>query len=329
MNRQQFENRNAERWREYEQMVQELEQKRRPENVHRLPGLFRQICTDLALAENRAYGLGLSERLNDLVIRGYRFIYRGVGSGLHSMVQFFVYTFPREVRRNQRLFWLCFAMLFGPFIPFLFAAKFAPEWIELFLGEATMAQMESSFGDDATLEGMRGEFSSDFAMFGFYILNNVSIAFRIFAGGILLCVGTLFFLGYNGLHFGAAIAYVHYALNKEKFYSFVSTHSSWELLGFVIAGVAGMRIGLAILHPGRHSRRGSLAIAGKKAVTLLYGGATMIFIAAIFEGFVSASDLKPLGKYMLGIGFWIMFAAYFTFCGRRGSGAPEPTSEAP
>ena len=36
MNRQQFENRNAERWREYEQMVQELEQKLPPERFYRV-----------------------------------------------------------------------------------------------------------------------------------------------------------------------------------------------------------------------------------------------------------------------------------------------------
>ena len=299
-----------------------MERKQKPQNVRRLPALFRQICTDLALCENRAYGLGLTERLNDLVIRGYRFVYRGAGSGVYSFLQFFISTFPRELRRNAKLFWLCFAMLFLPFIPFLFAAKFAPEWIELFLGPEMLSQMESMYGKDATLEGMRGEFSSDFMMFAFYVMNNVSIGFRIFAGGILFCVGSLFFLGYNGLYFGAIIGYVHLALDKEKFYSFVSTHSSWELLGFVIAGVAGMRIGLAILKPGRHTRRASLSIAGKRAITLLYGATAMIFIAAIFEGFVSASSLSSQTKYTLGIAFWVMFAAYFTFSGRRGADIP-------
>jgi uncharacterized membrane protein SpoIIM required for sporulation len=77
-----------------------------------------------------------------------------------------------------------------------------------------------------------------------------------------------------------------------------------------------MRIGLAILHPGRLKRRAALAVAGKKAVTLLYGAAAMIFIAAIFEAFVSATRLPPTTKYTLGISFWVLIAAYIIFCGR-------------
>ncbi len=75
-------------------MVKALEAKKTPDRVEQLPGLFRQICSDLALAENRAYGIKISERLNALVIRGYQFIYRGVGSGLHSTVQFFIIDLP-------------------------------------------------------------------------------------------------------------------------------------------------------------------------------------------------------------------------------------------
>jgi hypothetical protein len=46
---------------------------------------------------------------------------------------------------------------------------------------------------------------SDVLMFGYYIHNNVSIAFRTFAGGILGGVGSIFFLIYNGLIVGAVL----------------------------------------------------------------------------------------------------------------------------
>ncbi len=94
-------------------------------------------------------------------------------------------------------------------------------------------------------------------------------------------------------------------------------------LRIIISAVAGMRLGLAVLHPGRHTRRGSLAIAGKKAVVLLYGAAGMIFIAAFFEGFVSAGSLPVNMKYTLGLAFWAMFAIYFLFCGRNSAATAE------
>ncbi|MGI9243786.1 MAG: stage II sporulation protein M [Verrucomicrobiales bacterium] len=316
MNRRQFENRNAKHWQDYEDLVKSLEAKQTPEDIHKLPGLFRQICSDLALAESRSYGLKISERLNDLVIRGYRFIYRGVGSGLHSALNFFISTFPNALRRDARLFWLCMALFWLPYGGFMLASKFAPEWIEIFLGEGAMMQMEMMYGKDASIDSIREEFDSNFAMFGFYVFNNISISFRMFAGGILFCVGTIFSLVFNGMHIGASAAYVHYALDTEKFYSFVATHSSWELIGIIISGVAGMRIGLALLHPGRLTRRAALAHAGKRAVTMLYGAATMIFIAAILEAFVSATRLQPGTKYLLGISFWIILTLYFLLCGR-------------
>ena len=43
-------------------------------------------------------------------------------------------------------------------------------------------------------------------MFGFYILNNVSIGFRSFAGGIIFGLGTIFFLVFNGLILGGVVA---------------------------------------------------------------------------------------------------------------------------
>ena len=75
-------------------------------------------------------------------------------------------------------------------------------------------------------------------MFCFYIWNNVAIDFRIFAGGIAAGAGTMFFLLFNGLHIGAAAGYVNVACDPESFWSFVAGHSSFELLGMVVAGVA-------------------------------------------------------------------------------------------
>ena len=61
---------------------------------------------------------------------------------------------------------------------------------------------------------------------------------------------TIFFLVFNGIHIGAAAGYANYACNPESFWTFVAGHSSFELLGMVVAGVAGMRLGLGVLKPG-------------------------------------------------------------------------------
>ena len=154
-------------------------------------------------------------------------------------------------------------------------------------------------------------------MFCFYIYNNVAIDFRIFAGGMAGGLGTLFFLLFNGLQLGAAAGYVDHACNPESFWTFVAGHSSFELLGMIVAGMAGMRLGLAILRPGRLPRVRALMEASKEALPLIYGAALLTTLAALVEGFWSAQPLPSAVKYSVGIAGWIAHILYFSLAGRR------------
>jgi uncharacterized membrane protein SpoIIM required for sporulation len=191
-------------------------------------------------------------------------------------------------------------------------------WVQAALGSATMASMDQMYGgQEEQLSHLRQEYGSNFMMFCFYIYNNVAIDFRIFAGGMVAGLGTLFFLLFNGVQIGAAAGYVNHACNPESFWSFVAGHSSFELLGMVVAGMAGMRLGLAILRPGRLPRVRALAQAGKQAMPLVYGAAAMTALAAVVEGFWSAQPIPSPVKYTVGILFWVLHVVYFLFAGRR------------
>ena len=95
-------------------------------------------------------------------------------------------------------------------------------------------------------------------MFGFYIRNNIGIAFQCFAGGIFAGLGSLFFLAFNGVAAGSPAGYLTARGHGETFYSFVVTHGAFELTAIVLAGAAGLRLGHALLVPGRHTRRAAL-----------------------------------------------------------------------
>ena len=71
-----FEHQNAARWAEYERIVSLMEKGGRGPEAEQLPRLFREVSLDLSLAESRMYGARITERLNELVIRGYELIYR-------------------------------------------------------------------------------------------------------------------------------------------------------------------------------------------------------------------------------------------------------------
>jgi uncharacterized membrane protein SpoIIM required for sporulation len=317
-----FEHKNNERWAEYERLVGVLEKGRKDALAGEMPRRFREICTDLSLAESRMYGSRITERLNALVIRGYELIYRKGRGGWSRVAEFLVAGFPQAVRRERRLFWLCNAVFWLPFFTMMFSAAHEIRWVQALLGSDGMASMEQMYGGkDQQIAHLREEYGSNFMMFCFYIYNNVAIDFRIFAGGMAAGVGTLFFLLFNGLHLGAAAGYVNHACDPESFWSFVSGHSSFELLGMVVSGMAGMRLGLAILKPGRLPRTRALAEASKEALPLIYGAALLTTLAAVIEGFWSAQPIPSEVKYAFGIAGWILCAAYFLTAGRRAGDA--------
>lgn len=313
-----FEERRGSEWVELDRLITSMEKGKPVVGVDELPRRFREVCADLALARHRMYSTQLIERLNSLVSRGYNILYRNRRSGWAAVIKFLALDFPRAVRAEWRLFWLCSAMFWLPFFALLASAWWDVDWIRSALGPQEMMGMEEMYGgQEEQISHLRAEHGSNFKMFGFYIMNNVGIDFRIFAGGIVACLGTIFFLVYNGIHIGAAAGYVHYACNPQSFWTFVAGHSSFELLGMIVVGMAGMRLGLGVLKPGRLPRGRAIAEAGKQALPLLYGGAGMTALAAVVEGFWSAEANPPELKYGVGIAFWVLHVVYFLWAGRR------------
>ena len=155
-------------------------------------------------------------------------------------------------------------------------------------------------------------------MFGYYIRNNISVAFQCYAGGLFAGVGSLFFLAYNGAFGGALAGFLTARGLSSTFYSFIATHSAFELTAIVLTGAAGLRIGHALLAPGRLSRLQSLVHATRNSVALVYGATAMLCVAAVIEAFWSSANwIAPAIKYAVAAVCWITVFGYFTLQGRR------------
>lgn len=322
MNRQDFERLNEGRWQNFEAQLGAAEKGKDIEDGHQFPARFRRVCYDLSLARYRLFGQRVGDRLNDLAIRGYRLIHRRRGAFGERALRFVLAGFPQAFRREWRLFAVVSLVFWVPFFVMWWSADREIEWVQALLGPDQMAQIEGMYGKDAnTIEHLRQEHGANFAMFAHYIQNNVGIDFRLFAGGIVFGIGTLFFLIYNGLFFGAVVGYVEYAGDPELLWRFVAGHSSFELLGMLVVGMAGLKIGFALLAPGQLGRADALTRAGRDGLPLLIGGALMTALAAVVEGFWSAEPMPSETKYAVGILFWVLHLLYFVFAGRRFRGA--------
>lgn len=317
MNRELFELRHRRGWQDFAALLEALEAGRRPDSTARFPELYRALCHDLALARARQYGADLEERLNRLALRGHQMLYGELPSAGDAAARFAFGGFARTVRRQAGLFWLCSLLLFGPYFAMAAAVAFDPDLAYTVLEPAQVASFEQMYGSDP---GDRGS-ASDFLMFGHYLHNNIGIALRTFAMGVLLGVGSIFILVYNGVFLGAVTGHLVNAGHGDAFFPFVVAHGAFELPAIVLAGVAGLRLGLALLGPGRKSRRQALREAAGSSVPIVYGATGMLVVAAFVEAFWSSSSHLPSSlRYAAGAATWLAVAAYFTLAG-RGRGA--------
>lgn len=320
MNLKEFETKNAQRWSEYDALLLALEKGKRlsSEEIKQLPKMHRERCVELSIARHRMYGETICEYLNQQVIRGHKLIARNNSSFWESMLHFVVSGFPQAVRAEWRLFVLCWLFFLIPLAGMCVSVYYDLDWVRSILGSEGMASMDAMYGkgDGNTVSEFRGETGADFMMFAHYIHNNIGIDLKIIAGGLLAGVGSLFILLMNGLGIGGAMAYVIEYGDPVKFFTFVAGHSSYELTGMVVAGMAGMRIGLGMLNPGRMSRGRALLDSGKRGLPLVFGAIFLTFLAACVEGFWSSQPFPAGVKYGVGIAGWVALTLYFIFAGR-------------
>ena len=323
MNQESFETQGAPRWAQMDAILTSLEARRPPEDAAALPGLYRQLCADVALAQHRMYSASLCAGLNARLIRTRNALTSGSGRRAAGFVQFLAQDFPAAVRREWRLVLLSMALFFIPVAGMIIAAHYEPRWIFSILSHEDMRMMDGMYGSDTAEEFIDNEFGSRFAMFGFYIQNNVSIGLRTVGAGLLFAAGAAAMTFHQGLMIGAMEGYVHYSGNVERFYTFVAGHSAFELGGLIICGAAGMRLGLSLIRPGRMSRAWALTAGGRQALPLIWGGALLIFLAAFVEAFWSAHPAPPVVKYAVGIGNVVLLVGYLIFSGRDGGRGQE------
>ncbi len=321
MNEQWFEERHGGEWEAFAALVARLDAGDAAAAAE-LPARYRRLCQQLALARGRRFGAHLVDRLHALVLEGHRHLYAAPRLRGRDVTRFVVRDFPRAVRGSWRLLLLASVLLYGPMLGMRIAVAERPELIYSLLPAEVASTYADMYAPDREALGRGRDAGADLAMFGFYVWNNVSIAFRTFAGGLVLGLGTTYALLWNGLFMGAVEAHVLNAGHGERFWSFVAGHSALELTAITIAGSAGLALAAALLAPGRWSRLEALRLRARQATPLVIGAGGMLLLAAAVEAFWSPrTGVAPPVKYAVGVVLWAAVAAYLGLAGRGGARA--------
>lgn len=289
-----------------------------PIRGERVAELYRRACEHLALARARNYPRYLLDRLDRITSEAHQVIYRRRDFGLVRVKRFFLLDFPRAVRAQSGYVWAAAALLYLPMLLVGWLVYERPDLILSVTSAEQAAQFEQMYSDSAESIGSVRGADADWFMFGYYIWNNIGIAFQCFAAGIFLGIGSMLALLFNGVFFGAVAGYLTERGLSGTFYSFVVTHGAFELTGIVLAGATGMRLGFSLISPGRLSRVQSLTQAARETIVIIYGFVALLLIAAAIEAFWSSARWLPLPlKYSVAAVCWIAVLSYLTFQGRR------------
>ena len=322
MRQEQFEALYGQRWREFESWLGQRVYSRRERDkepaafaAREVPRRYREICRHLALARARDYGASLVERLHHLAVAGHDAVY-SAPSGLGARFRAYLMSgFAQDVRELRR-FVLVAALLLGlPYLALGIVTRYNPDFAYYVMSPRAVWRFENMY--DGERLGRTRDAGTDVAMFGFYINNNIGIAFRCYGGGALAGLGTAAALVFNGVFMGTIEGRLVAKGHGKNFYSFVAGHSSFELFAIVLAGACGLRLGWGLLAPGRRSRGQALKHAAKETAGVIAGAAVMLLIAATIEAFWSPLRLDPPIKYAVGIAGILAVASYFLLAGRR------------
>jgi uncharacterized membrane protein SpoIIM required for sporulation len=313
-----------EQWQELEELLDRVLKRRKtraaaaPLQGERIAALYRRACEHLALARARSYPAYMLARLERLTADAHQVIYQQREFGTAALWRIIARDFPRAVRADAGYVWLATALLAVPTLVLAVLVYVRPNLILSVVDVATAAQFEQMYSSAAEKVGRTRDAGDDWTMFGFYIRNNVGVAFQCFASGIAAGVGSMFFLVYNGALFGAIAGYLAERGLGDTFFSFVVTHGSFELTAIALSGAAGLKLGHALLAPGRRTRGQSLVRAAKECAVIVYGVAAMLIVAAAVEAFWSSAAWVPSTvKYGVAAVCWVGVLAYLVLQGRH------------
>ncbi|MGH2750498.1 MAG: stage II sporulation protein M [Actinomycetota bacterium] len=276
-----------------------------PQGALRLGELYRMAAADLAVARRRFPSDPFVVRLEDLVGRARALVYQSPGRRA-SLRSFFARDYWRLVAERPLPLLVAAVLLIGPG---LLAGAWSLQDPGAAAGLAPVEYRSVTEPREAGADlGLSVEEQAAFSSAIF--TNNIQVTFLAFAGGIAAGLGTALLLAYNGVVLGTVAGLSIEAGNGAALYQLVVAHGVLELSCIVVGGAAGLRLGWALIEPGRWSRRAALLSHTRSSVLVVLGTVPWLVLAGLVEGFLTPAGtgtaaVSTVGV-ALGVSYWML-----------------------
>jgi uncharacterized membrane protein SpoIIM required for sporulation len=272
--------------------------------------LYRSAAADLAFARRSYPGHPLVGRLEGLVLRARAAVYGRVGRR-QSLWQFLSRGYWRRLAERPWLVLAAWALLLVPAaLGALWALVDAPSAAGLIPGQFQAAADPPAAGRD-----FDAATSSAFSVA--VMTNNIQVTLFAFVGGITYGLVTIWALFFNGMILGVIGGLAVGAGNGVAFLRLISSHGPLEISCIVVGGIAGLRMGWALVRPGPLRRSTSLRREAVPAVEMAVGTAPWLVLCGLLEGFATGPELPVAFQATLGVCLAALFWSLVFFRGRR------------
>lgn len=290
-----FIQRNREDWERYEKHLKGGKQLQTDEAVR----LYLKITSDLSWARSFYPKRRLVNYLNQLSSDSHSRVSKFKRYDQNALATFVKHDLPTALREGMPSIKLSLVIFLLFCIAGFFSASADAEFVRLILGdryvEMTLYNVEQGdpMGIYASMESL--------GMSAYIGFNNIYVAIKVFALGILACLGTVYALMVNGIMVGA---FLQMFAGLDLFgvaFSTIMLHGTLELWAIVVAGGAGIELGKSWLFPGTYTRLHSLKKGAIRAVYIMVGLIPLFVLAAGTEGFVTRQyqSLGPIFRWSI------------------------------
>lgn len=276
-------------------------------DLRSLGTLYRRAVADLAQARRRFPGDPIVERLEVLVTRARALVYAR-GPSRARFIDFFAAEYWQLLMQRPGLLAGSTALLLLPAaVGWILAIAQPADTSALLPANFLWVTEPQASGTDL------GASTADLTGFSTVILvNNIRVTITAFALGVTFGIGTALVISMNGFILGAVAGLAVGAGNTALLVEAIAAHGLLELSCIVVAGVAGLRMGAALVSPGLRPRRIAFRDEALISVKLVIGTAPWLVLAGFVEGFVSrtgtsAGPAVTIGL-LLGGAFWALAA---------------------
>lgn len=295
---------NADRWERFETLLREGSA-----DSEELADLYVALTDDLAYARTHFPDGDTVSYLNKLASEVHQAVYRERREKRSRIWHFFSVEVPRAVGRAQMELvaaLLVFALAVG--IGAL-SATYDDGFTRLILGDAYVNMTLENIEQGTPLAVYKQAHSVD--MFLGIAVNNVRVAFRTFAMGLIFSVGSAYMLLQNGIMIGAfhALFAENHVLGESL--TGVYIHGTLEISAIIVAGAAGFVLGNGLLWPGTFPRRQAFVRAARQGSKIAVGLVPVFGMAAFLEGFVTRYTSMPVALSLGVIGASLSFVVWY------------------